>query len=206
MQEDHAMPRPNYRSIADLPEKITIHTFPELQKWAEHAKAKKFKCLIFVGGPGLGKTFTLRTELDDDLAWIKGRITPVKLYGKLFQRKDRGLVVLNDTRSLLADRFGEELLLAACETDEGGSRVTWDTAKRKTPVEVIKPDGTREIVTPDDSFHCDSFIVIITNDLGMFRGSLEAILDRAVVVYLDFSVDEVHRAARQWFPYEGGKT
>ena len=67
--------------------------------------------------------------------------------------------MLNDTRNILNDPFGTELLMAACETDASAA-VSWDTSRKKEPVEVRQLDGSYKLEVPPgfvrlQFFHCD---------------------------------------------------
>ena len=45
-----------------------------------HQGEGPLRLIIMVGDPGVGKSFSLRSALQDPHAWIYGRISPVKLY------------------------------------------------------------------------------------------------------------------------------
>lgn len=90
------------------------------------------RSLIISGAPGISKTYTLESKLNtaledstiDSFVHLKGRITPLQLFVKLFENKDEGQVLLIDDVNLWGEENSVEILKAALDT--GSKReITW---------------------------------------------------------------------------------
>lgn len=90
------------------------------------------RSLIISGAPGISKTYTLESKLNvaleestiQSFVHLKGRITPLQLFVKLFENKDEGQVLLIDDVNLWGEENSVEILKAALDT--GAKReITW---------------------------------------------------------------------------------
>lgn len=86
--------------------------------------------LMIVGGPGIGKTFTVLQTIKDcglkertDFIIAKGKVTPAALYRTLFINYDK-LIVFDDTDSIWRDEDAVNILKAALDSYDIRT-VTW---------------------------------------------------------------------------------
>lgn len=151
--------------------------------------AGNIRSLIISGAPGVGKTYTLEkklTEADDrgeiQFDMVKGKISPIGLYIKLWENRDAGSVVVLDDIDVFSNEDVLNVLKAALDTCE--KRVlTWGTASSFLEEKDIP-----------NSFEFEGSVVFITNnniDKDLERGSknaphLDALISRSV--YLDLAV------------------
>ncbi|AXF41382.1 hypothetical protein SHAb15599_00012 [Acinetobacter phage SH-Ab 15599] len=148
------------------------------------------KALIISGAPGISKTFTLEQKLDDALEsgviesfeHLKGRVTPLQLFVKLYENKDPGHILLIDDVNLWGEENSIELLKAALDTGSKRS-VTWASTA----------SWLKEQKIPE-SFEYEGSVCFITNvdfDRAIARNTsasvhLKALISRAN--YLDLKV------------------
>lgn len=110
--------------------------FGVLGRMARGAANGNVRSLIVSGAPGVGKSFTVEQELEEmqtrgkgRFCAIKGNITGVQLYKKLYEFCDKNCVVLlDDCDTILFDETAINLLKAALDT--GKKRyVSWMSNK-----------------------------------------------------------------------------
>lgn len=169
----------------ELSHAIRIETYAELEMLIAAFAAGNINLIILVGAPGLAKSRTVKRLLPD-ACWIEGNASPFGMYLKLYQNRDR-LVVIDDVDSLYADRAGVRLLKCLCQT-ETQKRVAWPTASRD-----LKREGVpREFVT-------STRLVIITNEWKTLNRNVAALQDRGHTRLFAPSAAEVHRKVAEWF-------
>lgn len=109
--------------------------FRKMQSLVKLVAQGHFKSLIIYGGPGTGKTFTVKQELKEeglqqnkDWFMVKGRITTPELYKHLYIHRKGKIIVFDDTDSVWNDADAANILKAALDSyDE--RLVSWSSAK-----------------------------------------------------------------------------
>ena len=152
------------------------------------------RAMVVVGPPGVGKSYGVEKELEesgllDDLAGrprkyevVKGAITPIGLYCKLFEYSDRNnVLVFDDCDSVLGDELSLNILKAAL--DSGKKRtIHWNADSHK-----LRNEG----VPNKFAFH--GSVIFITNikfdnvRSAKIKDHLEALMSRCH--YLDLTLD-----------------
>lgn len=92
------------------------------------------RSLIIAGAAGIGKTYTLERKLEaaeknDDIKYVsvKGKISSIGLYSKLYENRDKKSIIVLDDVDVFNDIDGLNILKAAL--DSGDKRIiSWSTA------------------------------------------------------------------------------
>jgi len=178
------------------------------------------RAMIVVGPPGVGKSFGVEKELEksgllDDLAGrrrkyevVKGAMTPVGLYAKLFEYSDEGnVLVFDDCDSILLDDVALNILKAALDSSKKRT-IHWNADSR-----LLRHEGI------PNKFDFKGAVIFITNlkfdhvKSAKLRDHLEALMSRCH--YLDLTIDtlrdkllRIRQIARtgQLFPAYGMST
>lgn len=152
------------------------------------------RAMVVVGPPGVGKSFGVEQELEqagllDDIAGrprsyevVKGAITPIGLYCKLFEYSDKNKVlVFDDCDSVLGDELSLNILKAAL--DSGKKRtIHWNADSAK-----LRNEGV------PNKFNFHGSVIFITNikfdnvRSAKIKDHLEALMSRCH--YLDLTLD-----------------
>lgn len=147
------------------------------------------RSLIVSGAPGIGKTFSLEKMLEKaqdkgkiQYDIIKGKISAIGLYVKLFENREAGCVTVLDDIDVFGDEDTLNILKAALDTGEE-RWISWGTASSWLE--------DRDI---PNTFLYDGSVVFITNmdvDRELERSSkltphLDALISRSI--YLDLGV------------------
>ncbi|MCA9168463.1 MAG: hypothetical protein KDB23_12390 [Planctomycetales bacterium] len=176
------------KRVNKLADAYRISSYSELESFVAAFAAGKINLIILVGEPGLAKSRTVKGLLPD-ACWIEGNASPFGMYLKLFEHRDR-LVVIDDVDSLYSDRNGIRLLKCLCQTDEQ-KVVAWPTASRE-----LKREGVpREFVTR-------SRVIIITNEWKTLNQNVAALQDRGHTLLFCPNAAEVHLKVSEWFTDE----
>lgn len=168
------------------PGSIVLTTYADLERYIEAFSAGHMNLLIIIGSPGLSKSRTVRTVLNDKASWIEGNATAFGMYFELYRNRNR-LVVIDDVDSLYSDKNSIRLLKCLCQTEEEKS-VGWHSATRA----LEKAGIPREFVTR-------SRVIIICNDWRTLNRNVAALQDRGHVLVFAPTGAEVHAKAAQWF-------
>jgi hypothetical protein len=170
--------------------------FEILNEMTEAIAQQKVKGMIVSGPPGIGKSYGVESTLMkystfDDIAGhrrkfevVKGAMSPIGLYKKLYEHSDRGHVVcFDDCDVILYDDLALNLLKAALDT--GRKRTLhWNTESRTLMAEGMP-----------NSFEFNGGIVFITNvkfdnvKSKKLKDHLEALQSRCH--YLDLTIDSM---------------
>lgn len=152
------------------------------------------RAMIVVGPPGVGKSFGVERELEksgllDDLVGrrrryeiVKGAMTPVGLYSKLYQFSEAGnVLVFDDCDSILLDDVSLNILKAALDSSK--KRVIhWNADSHK-----LRSEGV------PNKFEFKGSVIFITNikfdhvRSAKLRDHLSALMSRCH--YLDLTLD-----------------
>jgi hypothetical protein len=168
--------------------------FAILQEMAAAACAGYIRGMIVSGPPGVGKSHGIQQELekmtlldriaDRDPRWqvVKGAMTAVGLYCKLYEFSDEGnVLVFDDCDSILQDELSLNLLKAALDSGKK-RRIFWNSDSRLLNQENI----------PND-FEFKGTVIFVTNvkfeniRSKKLRDHLEALESRCH--YLDLTLD-----------------
>jgi len=152
------------------------------------------RAMIVVGPPGVGKSFGVEAELQkngllDDLAGrrrryqvVKGAMTPIGLYAKLFEYSEEGnVLVFDDCDSILLDDVALNLLKAALDSSKKRT-IHWNADSR-----LLRSEGI------PNSFDFKGAVIFITNikfdnvRSAKLKDHLEALMSRCH--YLDLTID-----------------
>jgi hypothetical protein len=154
------------------------------------------RAMIVVGPPGVGKSFGVEAELQkngllDDLAGrrrryqvVKGAMTPIGLYAKLFEYSEEGnVLVFDDCDSILLDDVALNILKAALDSSKKRT-IHWNADSR-----LLRSEGI------PNSFDFKGAVIFITNikfdhvRSAKLKDHLEALMSRCH--YLDLTIDTV---------------
>jgi hypothetical protein len=170
--------------------------FAILDQMASAVAGQKVRAMIVSGPPGIGKSFGVEQQLAklnmfEDVAGrsrkyevVKGAMSAIGLYKKMYEHKDKGhVIVFDDCDAILYDDLALNLLKAAL--DSGRKRtIHWNTESR-----VLYNEGV------PNQFEFDAGIIFITNvkfenvKSKKLQGHLEALQSRCH--YLDLSIDSM---------------
>ena len=170
--------------------------FAILNEMTEAIAQDQIKGMIVSGPPGIGKSYGVETSLMkystfDDIAGnkrkfevVKGAMSAIGLYKKLYEHADRGHVVcFDDCDVILYDDLALNLLKAALDTGRKRT-LQWGTESRFLHAEGVP-----------NSFDFNAGIIFITNvkfdnvKSKKLRDHLEALQSRCH--YLDLTIDSM---------------
>ena len=180
-----------------------------MTKLGKGATSGAVRGMIVSGRPGVGKTFELERLLSEKMAkspnkfafeHLKGTISPINLYKKLYDYGRSGNVLLiDDADDVFFDTTSLNLLKAALDSSTV-RKIGWHTESN-----ALKEDGEQVYPT---SFDYEGSVIFITNvdfqatiDNGKQKKivpHLEALMSRSL--YLDLKVHSL-RALSVWVDY-----
>ena len=170
--------------------------FSILDEMAEAVSTSKVRAMIVSGPPGIGKSYGVERALEkqnmfEDIAGssrrfevVKGAMSPIGLYKKLYEHSAKGHVVcFDDCDAILYDDLALNLLKAALDT--GAKRTLhWNTESRTLMAEGMP-----------NSFEFNGGVVFITNvkfdnvKSKKLQDHLQALQSRCH--YLDLTIDSM---------------
>ena len=142
--------------------------FKILDKMAFAVGKGVVRSLIVTGPPGVGKTFGIEKQLrrqtmlqsatqfggnvGDPFQFVKGAITPIGLYCKLYDKRHKGdIIVFDDCDGVFQDELALNLLKAALDTSKTRT-ISWNAESNKLAAAGIP-----------DQFEFEGSIIFITN-------------------------------------------
>ena len=140
--------------------------FDILEDLTKAVKSGKVRAMIVSGAPGVGKSFGVervleRHDMFADVAQnsklkkyeiVKGAMSPIGLYSKLFEYSDpKTVIVFDDCDSILLDDVALNILKAALDTSEKRT-ISWNTDSR-----LLRSEGV------PNSFEFKGGVIFITN-------------------------------------------
>ena len=166
--------------------------FDMLQDMTKAVKKGDVRAMIVSGPPGVGKSHGVEQVLDRYATMetlgagkthevIKGAMSPIGLYCKLFKMADKGkVVVFDDCDSIFQDDLSLNILKAALDSKKNRT-IHWNTDSFK-----LRNEGV------PDSFKFEASAIFITNMKfdkvkGKLREHLEALESRCH--YMDLTID-----------------
>src|SRR3954467_11866219 len=103
-----------------MPISYTVRTFADLTtQVTAFMKPDGLRLQFVVGDPGVSKSWTIKAQVrEDEHVYLKtGRLTAFQLYKRLYQHRDRA-IILDDVEDALTKDDTRKLLMQACETDD----------------------------------------------------------------------------------------
>jgi len=178
-------PRDDAEVLKDL-----VMRFGMLDKLTRGCISNDIRSMIVVGAPGVGKTFTVESILENtpDLKYeiVKGGLSAVELYKMGYRNRRPGsVVIIDDADSIFSDEEGLSILKAMCDSSST-RRVSW-----------MKDSSTlREDDVPQTYDFQGSFIFISNIDFQRYIDTggnkyvvhFEALMSRSL--YLDLRVHD----------------
>ncbi len=138
--------------------------FEVLTEMTKAVKAGTVRAMIVTGPPGVGKSFGVEEVLSKDDLFnalgqrkpryeiVKGAMSAVGLYSKLYQYSDKGnVIVFDDCDSVLLDDLSLNILKAALDSSKKRT-ISWNTDSR-----VLRAEGV------PDKFEFKAGAIFITN-------------------------------------------
>lgn len=157
---------------------VLEENYANVEKYIQGICKGEFRSVIVNGPPGVGKSFSVDAYLqqyaqDDAYKVVAGHMTPLSLYGNLYQYRHAGdVLVLDDIDSVFSKIEGINLLKAAMDT-KPVRRINWESSSA-TVVSMGLPAG----------FEFRGSVVLISN-IGFNRKQsklqehLDALKDRS---------------------------
>ena len=180
-----AAPRDDADVLKDL-----IKRFGMLDKLTRGCITNDIRSMIVVGAPGVGKTFTVESILENtpDLKFeiVKGGLSAVELYKMGYRNRRPGsVVIIDDADSIFSDEEGLSILKAMCDSSSC-RRVSW----------MKDSSSLREDDVPQTYDFQGSFIFISNIDFQRYIDTggnkyvvhFEALMSRSL--YLDLRVHD----------------
>ena len=178
-------PRDDATVLKDL-----IKRFGMLDKLTRGCISNDIRSMIVVGAPGVGKTFTVESILENtpDLKFeiVKGGLSAVELYKMGYRNRRPGsVVIIDDADSIFSDEEGLSILKAMCDSSST-RRVSW----------LKDSSSLREDDVPQTYDFQGSFIFISNIDFQRYIDTggnkyvvhFEALMSRSL--YLDLRVHD----------------
>lgn len=180
-----AAPRDDATVLKDL-----VMRFGMLDKLTRGCITNDIRSMIVVGAPGVGKTFTVESILENtpDLKYeiVKGGLSAVELYKMGYRNRRPGsVVIIDDADSIFSDEEGLSILKAMCDSSSC-RRVSW----------MKDSSSLREDEVPQTYDFQGSFIFISNIDFQRYIDTghnkyvvhFEALMSRSL--YLDLRVHD----------------
>ena len=175
------------------PHTLVVEDFGEFRELIQSWIEGHYELMVILGGAGLGKSETIERQMsvskgkpNSKWAYIKGKITPLKLYQTLYDYRLLP-IIFNDVDTLLKDETSVSLLKCVC-----------DTSKVKT----VQWSSTHAAFgTLPKNFESISQTLLITNSWEKVSQNISALHNRGVVVLFRPTALEIHREVGEggWF-------
>jgi hypothetical protein len=163
--------------------------YADVESYVQGIAVGQYRSVIVNGPAGVGKTFSVESYLQkyshgDNYKVIAGHMTPLSLYGNLYQYRNAGeVLVLDDIDSVFSKIEGINLLKAAMDT-KPTRRVNWESSSA-TVLAMGLPSG----------FDFNGSVVLISN-IGFSRSKskmqehLDALKDRSYCLQISDGTNE----------------
>ena len=159
---------------------ILIATYGELRDFLTAFFRGTLNMLVIYSRGGLGKSEEARRTLDgNEVSYIGGHVTPLKLYELLHDGRDKP-VVFDEIDELITNTQHISLLKQLCETRDQ-KRVMWTS----TDPRAAKIDGGRGY------FETTSQVLMLCNSFTVVNANVGALKTRATLVHFVPSSREI---------------
>jgi hypothetical protein len=190
--------RPKKRKLPD--DVIVVTTYAQLALYLRKFAEGHLGLLLLLGRPGTGKTYHTKSALgalpdaaqaptapscEEEVLYVEGHVQPFGLYQKLWQFRDR-TVVLDDLDRLYADPNCVRILKPLCSTQRAKT-ISWITHMTRAGSDI------------PDRFTTTSNVALIANEWRTLNANVRALEDRAIILHFAPSNEEVHRQVGEWF-------
>ena len=163
--------------------------YADVESYVEGIAVGQYRSVIVNGPAGVGKTFSVESYLQkyshaDNYKVVAGHMTPLSLYGNLYQYRNVGdVLVLDDIDSVFEKLEGINLLKAAMDTK---------------PVRQINWESSSAVVVNlglPSHFEFKGSVVLISNigfvrKKGKMQEHLEALKDRSYSLHISSNTKE----------------
>ena len=168
---------------------VLEENYANVEKYIQGICKGEFRSVIVNGPPGVGKSFSVDSYLqqyaqEDTYKVVAGHMTPLSLYGNLYNYRHAGdVLVLDDIDSVFSKIEGINLLKAAMDT-KPVRRINWESTS-STVVNLGLPSG----------FDFKGSVVLISN-IGFNRKQsklqehLDALKDRSYSLKISNGTNE----------------
>lgn len=168
---------------------VLEENYANVEKYIKGICRGEYRSMIVNGPPGVGKTYSVDAYLqqyaqEDTYKVVAGHMTPLSLYGNLYQYRHEGdVLVLDDIDSVFSKIEGINLLKAAMDT-KPVRRINWESTSSAV-VNLGLPSG----------FDFKGSVVLISN-IGFSRKQsklqehLDALKDRSFSLRISNSTKE----------------
>lgn len=163
--------------------------YADVESYVQGIAVGQYRSVIVNGPAGVGKTFSVESYLQkysqvDNYKVIAGHMTPLSLYGNLYQYRNAGeVLVLDDIDSVFSKIEGINLLKAAMDT-KPTRRVNWESSS-----------ATVQAMGLPSGFDFNGSVVLISN-IGFSRSKskmqehLDALKDRSYCLQISDGTTE----------------
>lgn len=170
----------------NIPENaIRVTTFKRLEEFVTAFAKGSLNLLVIIGSQGISKS-RLVVQAVENACLITGHATPFGIYKKLWEFKDKP-VVIDDVDELYRSGDGVRLLKCLCST-ETVKKVMWCSN-----VSALKDEGIPK------EFETTSRVCIIANKWKTLDENVAAVEDRGIVILFEPNPIEVHCRVAKWF-------
>ena len=169
---------------------LPLRTYAELDRVVKVFARGGYNLFIIVGGPGQGKSRTVREAVEatgEEFLWVKNTVSAFRLYLDLYKHRHCKLLVIDDVDSFYTDRGLVRLLKALCETEDVKT-LAWHTDAARLERESVPREFTLSMR-----------VAILANDFRTLNKNVNALEDRGRVFHFEPDAREVHRRAGLWF-------
>ncbi len=150
---------------------IAIATYQELSDFVAAFGNGHMNMLVICSRGGLGKSETVRRALDEEnMVYIGGHITPLELYAKLHDGRDKP-VLFDEIDGMLSEVKHVGLLKQLCETREV-KKVMWGSTDRRA-----------EQIDGGAGYFCTrSRVLMLCNSFASFSANVAALKTRGLTI------------------------
>lgn len=172
---------------------LVVDDFNEFRELIQSWIDGHYELMVILGGAGLGKSETIERQMsiakgkpNSKWAYIKGKISPLKLYQTLHDYRLLP-IIFNDVDTLLKDETNVSLLKCVCDTSKV-KKVQWSSTHSA-------------FGSLPKNFDSISQVMLITNSWEKVSQNITALHNRGIVVLFRPTALEVHREVAEggWF-------
>ena len=175
------------------PHTLLVDDFAELRDLIQSWIDGQYELMVILGDGGLGKSetiermmFSSKGKASRKWAYIKGHMTPLKLYQLLYEYRLLP-IIFNDVDTLLKNEINVSLLKCVCDTSK---------------VKVVSWTSTHSAFgTLPPTFESISPVMVVTNSWEKVSQNIKALQNRGVVIHFRPTASEIHREVAEggWF-------